>query len=397
MERVAIIGAGASGLLAGIFAKNDYNEVTILERYDVPARKILATGNGRCNYWNSNQDIDHYHSSNSSFLDWVITKENQKNLLDFLSNIGVVPFVKNGYYYPYDMKSSTIKSLIMREAKKRNINFMYNADIDNIVKDVKNFKVYFDNKYLEFDKVVIASGSNSYYKEKNKMYKMLEGLGHNIIPLLPSLVQLVSKEDISILKGIRSNVKVGILVDNILIKEEVGEILFTDYGLSGICIFNISRYASLGIYKGKKVEVTINFLYEFDDDFIEKRAKRVEHSNLVEFLEGIVNVNITNYILKGFNCRKKYQELNASEKEMFIDRLTNFKVEISSTKSFDSSQVTIGGINTEEINPQTMESDIVKDLYIVGEMLDVDGDCGGYNLGFAFLSGMIAGRSINDK
>lgn len=395
---IVVIGAGASGLVAGIFAKDNSNNVTVLERYEKSAKKILVTGNGRCNYWNEDFDNNHFYSENKDFIKKVNTLENRNKVLAFFKSIGIVPTIKNGYYYPMSKEASSVRNALLFEAKKRNINIINNIDVKAIKKENNKFILYFDNRSFTCDKVIIATGSNSYYKEENLGYRLCNSLGHNIIEVLPSLVQLIGKEDFfKEWAGVRNNSKVGIYIDNNLVKEESGEVMLTNYGISGICIFNLSGIAGRAIKDNKHVEIRINFLPEINNikEFLEDRNNNLNDRILNDFFEGLINNKLINIILKRLNLNNKYWNLlTEEEKELLIDNLVNFKLEITGTKSFSDSQVCSGGIDTKEINPSTFESKICSGLYIVGEVLDIYGDCGGYNLGFAWISGLVAGESV---
>jgi len=396
---IVVIGAGASGLVASIFAKNNTNTVTILERFDKSAKKILVTGNGRCNYWNEDFDNNHFHSSNQEFIKEVNTLENRNKVLAFFKSIGIVPSIKNGYYYPMSKEASSIRNALLNEAQKRKINIINNIDVKDIKKDNNKFIIYFDNRFIACDKVIIATGSNSYYKEENLGYKLCKNLGHNIIDVLPSLVQLKGDGDyFKDWAGVRNNSRVSIYVNDELEKVEDGELMLTDYGVSGICIFNLSGIANRALNEGKKVNIKINFLPEINNikEFLEERNKSLYDRNLNDFLEGLINTKLVSTILKKINLSNRYwNSLSLEEKELLINNLISFDVKITGSKSFQESQVCSGGIDTKEINPKTFESKICSGLYIVGEVLDVDGDCGGYNLGFAWISGINAGESVN--
>ena len=396
---IVVIGAGASGLVASIFAKNESNNVTVLERFDKSAKKILVTGNGRCNYWNEDFDNKYFHSNNNDFIKEVNTLENRNKALAFFKSIGIVPTIKNGYYYPMSKEASSVRKALLNETKKRNIKILNNIDVKDIKKDNNKFIITYDNGFITCDKVIMATGSNSYYKEDNNGYKICKKLGHNIIDVLPSLVQLIGKgsyfKDWS---GVRSNCKAKLFVNNQLIKEEDGEIMLTDYGVSGICIFNLSGIANRALKDNKKVNIKINFLPEINNlkEFLEDRNKDINDRDLDDFFEGLINSKLINVILKKVNLiNKNWSSLRENEKDLLIDNINNFNIEITGSKSFQESQVCSGGIDTKEINPKTFESRVCPRLYIIGELLDVDGDCGGYNLGFAWISGMIAGESVN--
>lgn len=395
---IVIIGAGASGLVASIFAKKENNNVVILERYDKIAKKILVTGNGRCNYWNEDFDNNHFYSNNKDFLKEINTLENREKVLNFFKLIGIIPTIKNGYYYPMSKEASSVRNALINKAIEKGVNIITNADVKEIKKENNKFLISYNDQNITCDKVIIATGSVSYYKEENIGYTLCKNLGHNIIKVLPSLVQLEGNGTFfKDWAGVRNNSKVSIYIDNDLKKEESGELMLTDYGVSGICIFNLSGIANRALNDNKNVEIRINFLPEINNlkEFLEERGKTLNSKDLSFFLEGLINYKLVNVILKNINLEnRKWSSLSEEEKDLLIENLSNFKLIITKSKSFDSSQVCTGGVDTREINPKTFESLICSGLYIIGEVLDVDGDCGGYNLGFAWLSGMISGDNI---
>ena len=220
-------------------------------------------------------------------------------------------------------------------------------------------------------------------------------MGHSVINPLPALVQLKTTGNyLKEWKGIRTDVKVSLYENDQFIKEETGEIQLTDYGISGICVFNLSRYVSIGLSQSKKEEVKINFLPFLNSE--EQKLSMLFKNNypIKEQLEGILNNKLVDVILKqtNINENKTYSALSSYEQNLLTKYLTEFKISVIGTNSFDQAQICTGGIPLTEINTTTMESKIIKDLYIVGELLDVDGDCGGYNLSFAWISGILAGK-----
>ncbi len=397
---IVIIGAGASGIVSSIILARRGFKVTIVEKLNSNAKKILVTGNGRCNYWNEDFGKTHFYSHNNDFIDSVITEDNKKEVLDFFDSIGIIPMIKNGYYYPMSMQASSVRDVLLFEAKKVGVKFINDFNVIDIKRMNNKFFVVSENGEVVCDKLIIASGSYSYYKDKTTSYDLCKKLGHNIIPVLPSLVQLVGND--SFYKewdGIRSNVNVSLFIDNQLVKSENGEIMLTDYGVSGICIFNLSGYANRALYDKKNVKIVINFLPSINDlfNFFEERSKKIDYS-LYEFLIGLLNNKLVEVILKkcDLDKRKLWKDLNLVEKNNLIKNLSSFEVSIISSKSFDNSQVCTGGVDTSEIDPITMESKKCSNLFVIGETLDVDGECGGYNLGFAWISGLIAGRSVRN-
>lgn len=406
MNKVVVIGGGASGLIASIYAKRNDNEVVVLERNDFCGKKILATGNGRCNYFNENQELSNYYSTTNQYLEEIINEKNLNEVLRFFETIGIFPKIKNGYYYPLSNQATSIRNSLVLKARTLGVKFKYNF----LVKDVKlvddKFVISSNSEKIVADKVIVATGSKASSKtgSDGSGYKMLENFGHKIVNVLPSLVQLQGKGNyFKDWNGIRSDAILRLYEDNILIKEEKGEIQLTDYGISGICTFNISGYVARGLSNNKKEVIYIDFLPAFNNFkdlelYLDERENLFSNRNLVEFFDGLVNDKLIKTILKFSNISidKKYNELTNREKTTLISNLKEFKLEIIDTNSFDKAQVCSGGISLDEINVKTMESKLIKKLYIVGELLDVDGLCGGYNLTFAWISGILAGSDIND-
>ncbi len=402
MKKVVIIGGGASGLISSIFAKNKDNEVIVLERNSICGKKILATGNGRCNYWNEDQDLRHYNSTSKNLLEKIITLDNQKQIMTLFNRIGIVPKIKNGYYYPTSNQAISIRNALVTEATKLGVKIYQDALVDKVTHSNNKYIVEFNNKKIIADSLIIATGSKASPKTGSTGigYTLAKSLGHTIIEPLPALVQLVGQgKYFTSWDGIRSDVNVSLYAANKFIKEETGEIQLTNYGVSGICIFNLSRFASTYLKENKKVEVVINFLPWLKEDaitYFDKRTSLMPSRTIFELLEGLLNNKLLNTFLSILKLdeSRKWTNMSKQEKINLINVLTNFHLPIIDTKSFDNAQVCSGGVDLSEINPNTMESLINKNLYIVGELLDVDGDCGGYNLSFAWISGMLAGKSI---
>ena len=393
--RIIVIGGGASGIVASIFAKRDNNEVIVLEKNNKCLKKLLITGNGKCNYFNDDFSFEHYYSDSKNLS--FINDSNKRKVLDFFSSIGVVARVKNGYYYPNSNQSYSVHNSLLKEAFLRGVEIKNGVKVLNIVKKSNSFIVSTDNGDFICDKVIVSTGGKSYPKtgSEGDGYLFGKSLGHKIVPVVPSLVGLVSNDKfIKSLSGVRCDACVSLNS-----KSEIGEVQFTDYGLSGICVFNLSNIASrLG-----NCSVKINFLYNFVSDFdsfcklFDSVNGSVLNRSIGELLEGYLNYNIVNVILKmsGIDFSCSWNDLG-NKKRILFDNLVSFNVDIVGTRGFDVAQVSLGGISLDDIDVNTFESKIVPGLYFTGEVMDVTGDCGGYNLGFAFLSGMIAGESVGD-
>lgn len=402
--KIIVVGCGASGIVASLFSKNKDNEVIILEKNNKPLKKLLLTGNGKCNYFNDDFSFEHYCSSNIDFVKNIINSNNKKRVLDFFLSIGVVPRVRNGYYYPNSNQAYSVYNSLLKEASIRGVQIDYDTTVLNIVKNDK-FIVSTNNGDYLCDKVIISTGGKSYSKtgSSGDGYLFGSSFGHHINKVYPGLVQLVSSDKfLKDLSGVRSDVSVSLYGPN-YIKSEVGEVQFTDYGLSGICIFNLSNY--VGKLLGKDVCIKINFFNSFSIDdvysminFIDSYNKKVCNRSITELLEGFLNYKIVNVILKlcsiDSNC--SWNILSDVQKKSLCEHLVSFSVNIVDTKGYDNAQVSVGGISLADIN-SNFESKIVPGLYFTGEVVDVTGACGGYNLGFAFLSGMIAGSDIGGR
>lgn len=398
-QHIVIIGGGAAGLVAAIYAKTKDNIVTVIEKNPVCGKKILATGNGKCNYWNADQSLTHYHSTNKEILENIITKENKQQALNFFESLGIYPKVRNGYYYPASSQALTIRDSLVSEALRLGITIRNNFAVTKLEKEVNSFKIFSATEIITANKVIVATGGTAAPKTGSDGfgYKLLKKMGHSVIKPQPSLVQLRTKGNfLKSWSGVRTDAKVSLYIDNQLIKEEQGEIQLTDYGISGICVFNISRYIPTALESNKNVQVKINFLPFIEEEpklFLNNFFKDKPIRLLEQELSGFLNQKLITTLLKETPLQKQvsYKEMPDADKDRLINSLTNFTVTVIGTNSFDQAQVCSGGIPLTEINPETMESTLIKDLYIVGELLDVDGDCGGYNLSFAWMSGLTAG------
>ena len=401
--KIIVVGGGCSGVVAAINAKNKDNEVVILERNNTLLKKLLLTGNGRCNYFNETYSIDNYHSNNIDLVNDFISDKNITMSKEFFDNLGIVPKIKNGYYYPYSNQAVSIKDILVNEVNRLGIKVIYDTYVEDIEKEDK-FIIKTNNEEYICDKLILSTGSFAYPKtgSDGHGYSILEKLGHTIIKPVPALVQLnANSKYLKDWDGVRSDVYLELFEDGEYLTKEEGEIQFTNYGISGICTFNLSHFISRGLEENKKYVVKINFvpfIKTLISPWLYEYANKNKEKDIYELLEGFLNKKLIPIILKESNIKssKKYDELTKEEKIKLINSLRHFKVEITSTKGFDSSQVCNGGVSLDEININTMESKIVKDLYIIGELLDINGNCGGYNLTECWISAILSGKSIGE-
>lgn len=394
--KIAIIGGGISAFAAAISAAKN-NDVTILEKNSKVLKKLLLTGNGKCNYFNTDQDISHYHTNSDIDIKEIVNSENIDKVKAFWAYLGIIPFIKNGYYYPYSETASSMKEALVFKAKYSGVNIITDCNITNIVKVNDKFHITSDNYQDTFDKVIIATGSYAYpiTGSTGFGYEIAKSFGHTINNVNPSLVQLVTNLGIETKwNGVREH---AIITDLNTKKCEEGEIQLTSFGISGICVFNLSRDIAIGLSKSIKESVSINFAPWCNDmlDFLNKRSINFPKRSIMSLCESFINYKLLSAILKFLKISEDttWNELNTQEQENLAQALTDFQIEIVGTKDYNSSQVCSGGLNLAEINLNTLESKKVPNLYFCGEVLDLDGDCGGYNITIAILTGILAGES----
>ncbi len=385
--KVFIIGGGASGMVSAINIRKQNNDVTILEQNAKLGKKLLVTGNGHCNYWNDYQDLEKYHSNNVELFNEIFI--NQKDqVLNFFDSLGIVPKIKNGYYYPFSNQATSILNALINKIENENIKVKCNEQVKRIKKVDNKFIINTNNNVYECDKVVISTGSLASIKEEYLGYRFAKDFNHQIIKPEPSLVALVGNDSYyHYWDGVRCEAKVSLISNNKLIKEEFGEVQFTNYGISGICIFNLSTYFN----EYSNLILKINFVPWFKEDnfkeWLNNQNNKLPNYSLKQILEGFLNYKIVNLIFKLLKIKDnaKWEEIN---QDKLVTYLTSFSFIPIKTKEFINAQTTKGGIPLNEIDINTMESKIVKGLYFTGEILDVNGDCGGYNLGFAWMSAL---------
>jgi predicted Rossmann fold flavoprotein len=403
MTKIAIIGAGPSGLTAGITAKNKTNTVDIYEKENQIAKKILVSGNGRCNYFNENLIHSKYYSKNQEQLKHIINNTNKQTILTFFNNIGLIPNIKNGYYYPSSNKATSVRDALLSETTSKNIKIHYNEPVTKIETSNNKFIVTTNKTKKTYDKLIISTGSSAYVKQCNS-YDLITNLNHKTTPILPALVPLNIKGNyFNKWDKTRCNAKLTLIANNQILKEEIGEIQLTNYGISGICVFNLSGIVNTLLHNNQKPIIKINFLNFIETtnykQWLINRNNQLKERTIKELLTPIIPHPLVDTILfiTNINNQNKLTDINEQQLNTLINNLTNLSLEPTSSKDFSRAQVCLGGVNLTQINPLTMESKIIKNLYITGELLDATGECGGYNLAFAFITGLLAGKNAGDN
>lgn len=404
-HEIIVIGGGASGIMASITAKDMGKDIAILEGNSRIGSKILTTGNGRCNITNKNIITSRYYSNNPSFFEYALNNFTINETINFFYSLGLPLTTLDGdKMYPLSLQASSVLDIFRIAIEDRNIPVYLNSKVNGIKKTNKGFKINTDmGETYECKKLILCCGGKSAPStgSDGSGFNLAKTLNHSIINPIPALVQLKLKyNNLKALSGVKFNGFAEILVDGTSVKKEFGEILFTDYGISGPPILQLSRIASYALSQGKSVALTVDMMPDLNKkdtlEFLENHWGMFNYRSVLNSFIGLINKKITPILLKEAsitNIHKPCYELDWMEKQKIVDLLKDWTFEVYDTNSFKNSQVTAGGIDTSEINPMTLESNIVKNLYFAGEILDVDGDCGGFNLQWAWSSGFIAGKN----
>ena len=398
---IAVIGGGASGMMAAITARKSGKEVVILERKDRILKKVLITGNGRCNITNVNANISNYFGKNISSVENILNSFNPQDTMDFFNGLGIICNEENrGKVYPLSGQASSVVDALRFEAERLGVRIETEFYVRKIEKEGFKFKIYSeDRKKIEAGRVIIAAGGQSYPElgSNGSGFELAKELGHSVTRLSPSIVQLkTEKHQVKGLQGIKTDVAVTAYGDNKKICTYDGELLFTDYGISGNVVFNISFVMPLY----KNVEFEIDFMEKFDYnelyEILKERKKIMSHLTMENYFNGMINKKLGQFLSKVSGIEKlskPVKDLNDSEIRKLCTVLKKYRVKILDTTGFKNAQITAGGVSLNEVNTETLESKIVKGLYFSGEVLDVYGECGGFNLQWAWASGYIAGKN----
>ncbi|MDM8311438.1 MULTISPECIES: NAD(P)/FAD-dependent oxidoreductase [Clostridium] len=408
---VIIIGGGASGVMCAIACKDFGLDVVLLEGTDRICKKVLTTGNGRCNITNSSikEPFLSYHSKNNDFFTDTLKNFSVNDTINFFSILGL-PLIEleNGKMYPRSLQASSVIDIFRMALDDREIPLYLNHKVNSIIKTKKGFTLSIKNSEDTFSckKLILCTGGKSAANtgSDGSGYTLAKTLGHNIINPLPGIVQLkLNYPHLKALSGVKFNGWVDLFINDKLIRREFGEILFTDYGISGPPILQISSNASIALSMKKKVQIKIDMLPDMDEDtlinFLEGHFGMFGHRSVTESFIGIINKKLIPTILKEAHIsslHKPCYELEWEEKSNIYNLLKSWAFEVSDTNSFSNAQVTVGGVDTSEVNSNSLESKLCKNLFFCGEVLDVNGDCGGFNLQWAWSSALAAAKAVKN-
>lgn len=404
--RVGIIGAGASGVFAALILKQNYIDTTVIERNANALKKIYATGNGRCNFTNRNVSYKNYHGENPKFTISAIKKFDNYDVIEFFNDMGIPEVeLENGKIFPKSLQASSIVKQMMCLANHLEVEFIFDSFVDDVRKNGDVFEVKSNDSIYKFDYLVVACGSKAYKKSGSdgNGYILMKKLGHNIVKTHPGIVQLrLNGDSFKKMSGTKFKANAKLVVDNKEVFEFYHDVLFTDYGISGPTILQLSGEAIRAKNKGLDVKIRIDTV-DLDENKLYEHLIYIISLNyykkINELLVGLINDNLIEEVLNQANIEYDINVCELSKEEVYklAHTLKNLEFSVSGYKDEDSGQITCGGVDTDEINPSTMESKKIKNLYIIGEIMDVDGDCGGYNLQWAFSSAYSCAMSIIKK
>ncbi len=403
MYDVIIIGAGASGLMAAAAAASKGARVALLEHKDDIGKKILATGNGRCNFTNTDMSVNKFHGS-KALIKNGLSQFNYSDTICFFKELGIPAYDNAGYIYPNSRQAASVVAAFRMELMRLHVDVKTGINITDIkpADDRTGYCIQTDKGSFKSKRLIIACGLTASPKlgSDGSLFRQIEALGHHIQKPLPALCGF-SCDGLNFKKitGVRCDATVASVIDGQMTEQNTGELQLADYGISGIPIFQISSLMSRALNKGQKVEVIIDFLPAFSDDelngYIKDRSiTTTDNRSLNEMLNGLLNNKLLLELIhkSGVSPDKKGRLLTDDDCKSLTRSIKHTAVSVKKPRGLEFAQVCAGGIYTKEIDVRTLESKIHPGLYFCGELLDVDGICGGYNLQWAWTSGYIAGE-----
>ncbi|QDF30361.1 NAD(P)/FAD-dependent oxidoreductase [Halarcobacter anaerophilus] len=408
--KIAIIGAGAAGIIASIIAKRENNSLKI-DLFDINnaiGKKILASGNGRCNISNIDCKVENYIGEDPNFTEFALKQFDFNSFKKFCKSIGLLLDIKkDGKVYPLSNEAKSVVNLLQNSLEDLHINLILETKITGIEKENKKFNLKAENReFKQYDKVLISSG----LKAAPQLNATEEGLtlgsvlGHTFNPTYPSLVGLHTDfEQKSKIQGVKKESLVTLFIDGQKEKEIKGDLLFTKYGVSGFAILDISQYAAYPLSLYQNVQIAINLFPNFSRNevlgMVESLFKTLPKQNAMQLLTGIISNKLAPVIFEicKIDKQSKAEDINAKQIRAILNTLINWRFKITDTQGFKHAEASGGGIRTEEVDNKTFESKKCEGLYFAGEILDIVGNRGGYNLQFAWASGFLAGKALSQK
>ena len=403
--KVLIIGGGASGMMAALSAlENPENTVTLLERQSRVGKKLLATGNGRCNLANRDIRLTHYHGAQPDFARFALESFYVGRTLAFFERLGLLTVTEeSGKVYPLSDQASSVLDVLRFSMQARGANVVTSCDVVEVRHKARGFEAVSATGETYFgDKLIVACGGAAGKKlgGSRSGYHLLSQLGHTCTEILPSLTQIKTDTAyVKALKGVRADAHVRLRKDGVTVQESFGEVQFTDFGLSGPEAFSLSRAAATG---GEGQELALDFFREYGEgvllDMLQEKRMNLPELAAEELFAGMLPSRLGKMIVKraGLKYQSKLLDLTDEQLLSCVKLSKWFTLAVTGVMGFESAQVTAGGVLTREFDARTLESRLNPGLFVCGEVLDIDGDCGGYNLQWAWSSGYLAGKLGED-
>lgn len=396
---VCVIGGGAAGMLAALTAAENGHRVLLLERQSRVGRKLLATGNGRCNLSNYHVSPAHYHGG-AGFCDFALSQFDVGETLQYFASLGLLTVSEaSGRIYPMSNMAGSVLDVLRYALERPEIDLQTSQTVTDVRKIPEGFSVKTETDTFSARCLILAAGGAAGSKVGGGMdgYRLAKSLGHHRTALYPSLVQLKTDPTYPrALKGVKAQCGISICRGSQVLARNSGEVLFTEYGVSGPAIFDLSRSVSAG---GSDLTCLLNFFPDWEEaevlHWLSQRQAAMAAHEASTLLTGSCHTRLGQMICKsaGFT-NQRAAGLTRDDLRRIARQATHFALPITGTCGFDQAQVTAGGLDTSEFDPRTLQSRLVPGLYACGELLDIDGDCGGYNLQWAWSSGRLAGKLL---
>lgn len=403
--KIGVIGGGAAGMMAAITAAREGAKVTVLESGERVGKKILATGNGKCNLSNLNLDVSDYYGAEPEWIETALSHFDVEETIRFFRGIGLMLKEKNGYLYPLSEQAASVLDVLRTELRESGVEVLTECKVNAVSKtDENTFLVCAGERNFVFDRVILACGSKAAPKtgSDGSGYKLARKLGHELIPTVPALVQLRCQEGyLKEVAGVRTDARITVCGHAGEIITERGELQLTDYGISGIPVFQLSRkvnYLLRDMGKNGEVKVSVDLLPDMDEEsfvqFIMVRKLLQTERTVEEFFTGMLNKKLMLLFIKlaGLKRELPVSEVSDEKLEAVFALCKDWQLTVVGSNPYDNAQVCAGGVDTTQVG-SNMESKLVPGIYFAGEILDVDGRCGGYNLQWAWCSGYLAGKN----